>query len=51
MSSRPTLLVSYDRSGNSPESLAAVTLAERVLPDCHHLVIICNAEGELARFG
>lgn len=48
---RPTLLVSYGRSGNSPESLAAVTLADRMLPDCHHLVITCNAEGELARFG
>lgn len=49
--SRPTLLVSYGRSGNSPESLAAVTRADRVLPNCHHLVITCNAEGELARFG
>jgi len=49
-SKRPTLLVSYGRSGNSPESVAAVDLAEQLLPDCHHLVITCNAAGKLATF-
>ena len=46
----PTLLVSFARSGNSPESLAAVALADQLLPDCHHLVLTCNPEGDLARY-
>ena len=45
----PTLLVSFARSGNSPESLAALTLADQCLPGCHHLVVTCNAEGQLYR--
>ena len=44
----PTLLVSYGRSGNSPESVAAVNLANQVIDNCHHLVITCNPEGSLA---
>jgi len=47
----PTLLVSFARSGNSPESLAAVTLAEQYVGDCHHLIVTCNVEGELYRRG
>lgn len=47
----PTLLVSFGRSGSSPESVAAVELADRLLDRVHHLVITCNAEGELARHG
>ena len=43
----PTLLVSYGRSGNSPESVAAVKLADQIVDDCYHLVITCNPEGEL----
>jgi len=45
----PTLLVSFARSGNSPESVAATHLAERYLTECHHLVITCNREGQLYR--
>ncbi|WP_432510768.1 SIS domain-containing protein [Kineococcus sp. SYSU DK001] len=45
----PVLLVSFGRSGNSPESSAATRLAEQVAPEVHHLVITCNAEGRLAR--
>ncbi len=45
----PTLLVSFARSGNSPESVAAVDFAERAVADVHHLIITCNAEGELAK--
>jgi tagatose-6-phosphate ketose/aldose isomerase len=48
---RPTLMVSFGRSGSSPESVAAVNLAEACLPRVHHLVITCNAQGELARRG
>jgi tagatose-6-phosphate ketose/aldose isomerase len=47
----PTLLVSFARSGNSPESLAAVTLAEQYVRDCHHLIVTCNVDGELYRRG
>jgi len=45
----PTLLVSFARSGNSPESLAAVELADRFVKRCHHLVVTCAAEGTLNR--
>lgn len=45
---RPTLLVSFARSGNSPESVAATELAEQLLTEVHHLIITCNAEGMLA---
>jgi len=45
----PTLLVSFARSGNSPESLAAVELADATVADCHHLAVTCAAEGTLAR--
>lgn len=44
----PTLVVSFARSGNSPESVAAVDLAEQALARVHHLIITCNAEGALA---
>ncbi|MFE2374690.1 SIS domain-containing protein [Streptomyces sp. NPDC059398] len=45
---RPTLLVSFARSGNSPESTAATELADQLLDRCSHLVITCNADGSLA---
>lgn len=47
-SDRPTLLVSFARSGNSPESLAATEIADQLLDHCAHLVITCNADGSLA---
>lgn len=49
-SDRPLLLVSFGRSGNSPESLAAIELADQLLDTAHHLVITCNREGALARY-
>jgi tagatose-6-phosphate ketose/aldose isomerase len=45
---QPLLLVSFGRSGNSPESLAAVALAESLVKDVRHLVVTCNAQGALA---
>lgn len=45
----PTLLVSFARSGDSPESVAATELADRRLAECHHLIVTCDAEGRLAR--
>jgi tagatose-6-phosphate ketose/aldose isomerase len=43
----PTLLVSFGRSGSSPESVAVVELAERQLRECHQLVFTCNEQGTL----
>jgi tagatose-6-phosphate ketose/aldose isomerase len=43
----PTLLVSFGRSGSSPESVAVVDLAERLLRDCYQLVFTCNEQGTL----
>ena len=47
--SAPTLFVSFARSGNSPESLAAVNLVEQLVRDRHHLIVTCNRDGELYR--
>jgi tagatose-6-phosphate ketose/aldose isomerase len=45
----PTLVVSFARSGDSPESMAVVDLATRCVERCAHLIITCNALGELYR--
>lgn len=44
----PTLLVSFARSGDSPESIASYELAENMIDKVFHLVITCNPEGKLA---
>ncbi|MEE2024935.1 MULTISPECIES: SIS domain-containing protein [Alkalimonas] len=46
---QPVLLVSYGRSGNSPESVAAAQMVRQLHPDSHHLVLSCNADGKLAQ--
>ena len=46
---RPLLLVSFARSGNSPESVAAVNLANKVCKNVAHVYITCNKSGELAK--
>lgn len=46
---QPLLLVSFGRSGNSPESLATVALVESMVADVRHLVVTCNPEGALGR--
>ncbi len=51
MRDRPTLLVSFGRSGSSPESVAAVDLVRDTVATSRFLDITCNAEGELARRG
>lgn len=48
--SRPTLLVSFARSGDSPESLSSVQLADQLLPQCYHLIITCNPHSQLAQY-
>lgn len=45
----PTLLVSFARSGNSPESIAAVDVANTLVKNIHHLTITCASEGTLAK--
>ena len=43
-----TLLVSFARSGNSPESLAAVELGEQIVDDFYNLALTCAPDGKLA---
>lgn len=44
----PTVLVSFSRSGNSPESLASVELGQSLVKDFYQITITCAAEGKLA---
>ena len=45
----PTLLVSFGRSGSSPESIAAADLLDAHVDEAFQLIVTCNAEGELAQ--
>lgn len=45
----PTLMVHFARSGNSPESVAALELAEQRVENRAHLIVTCNAAGDLYR--
>jgi len=45
---RPLLLVSFARSGNSPESVGAVNLANKLCKHVAHVYITCNKNGKLA---
>lgn len=44
-----TLLVSFARSGNSPESIAAVEVANAYVKNIFHLTITCAKDGSLAK--
>lgn len=44
----PSLVVSFARSGNSPESMAAIDIANNLIDNCFHLVITCANNGKLA---
>ena len=46
---KPTLLVNFGRSGNSPESLGNVEAAEVVCQNLYHLFVTCNHEGTLSK--
>ena len=46
---KPTLLISFARSGNSPESVKAVELTNLLLKNIYHLIITCNPHGKLAK--
>ena len=43
------LLISFARSGNSPESVGAVNIIEKTAGKVAHIFITCNAEGQLAK--
>lgn len=44
-----TILVSYARSGNSPESIGAYDLFENNVDNITQIVITCNKDGDLAK--
>lgn len=46
---KPTLLVSFGRSGNSPESIGAIDAANEVCSNLYHLFITCNKDGALSK--
>lgn len=46
---KPTLLISFGRSGNSPESVGAVDAAESVCDNVYHLFVTCNKNGALSK--
>lgn len=43
------LLISFARSGNSPESNAVVEIADKICKKCIHLIITCDKDGNLAK--
>jgi D-galactosamine 6-phosphate deaminase/isomerase len=44
------VLVSFARSGNSPESTAVVALADQLCQKCFHLIITCDPTGQLVSY-
>lgn len=46
---KPTLLINFGRSGNSPESVGSVEAAEVVCENLFHLFVTCNNEGALSK--
>lgn len=46
---RKQVMVSFARSGNSPESVASVNVASQLNPEIAHLIVTCNREGALAK--
>lgn len=48
-SAKPLLLISFARSGNSPESTATIQLANERCYKVFHLIITCNPKGKLGQ--
>lgn len=46
---KPTLLISFARSGNSPESVGAMDYARKIVKDLYEAVIVCDGESKLAK--
>lgn len=47
---KATLMISFGRSGSSPESVAAIDLANQVGANVYHLFVTCNDSGEMAKW-
>ncbi len=47
--SKKYLLISFARSGNSPESAQVILLSEELSKKVYHLIITCNEDSELIR--
>ncbi|NEW61925.1 SIS domain-containing protein [Granulicatella sp. zg-ZJ] len=45
-----TILVSFARSGNSPESVATVQLGQQIVEDFYQITITCAPDGKLAQY-
>jgi tagatose-6-phosphate ketose/aldose isomerase len=45
------LLISFARSGNSPESVGAFEIANQICNRVYHIIITCNSSGHLAQIG
>lgn len=45
---RPGLMVSLSRSGDSPETVGAISSILETEPEIRHLVVTCNAQGQAA---
>lgn len=45
---KPLLLISFARSGSSPESVGAINIANKLCSNIAHIFITCNQQGELA---
>ena len=43
----PTLLISFARSGNSPESMGAVQYARKAVKNLHEVAIVCDSTSKL----
>ncbi|RLK62749.1 SIS domain-containing protein [Atopobacter sp. AH10] len=46
---KKTILVSFARSGNSPESVASVELGKQLVKDFYQITITCAKDGKLAQ--
>jgi tagatose-6-phosphate ketose/aldose isomerase len=46
---RNYLWISFSRSGNSPESVAVLEKALERHPEIHHIIVSCNANGQMIR--
>jgi tagatose-6-phosphate ketose/aldose isomerase len=49
-SDEPLLLISFARSGNSPESIATTQFADQICSKVYHFIITCDASGALAKY-
>lgn len=47
----PTLLISYARSGESPESMAAIRFARKRIQTLYNVIIVCDKNSSLAKLG